>query len=516
MQSRAKIDLLNAIYANHADAVEQLMEGVDPAENIENNKTPLQIACDLKHWGCVRAILQKKTNTKDKPAYIESLNYVLNKSIVNSSQENNLIDIARACLEKGAAVNQLHLSRAAHNHNDLMITLLLFYGANPNKRFGEQAPAEYLNKTHERYWDCVKAFVQNYQTKDVNDKAGFSSFLHQAVKEKKHALVQMMLDAGMVQKGCLHEAIQNDDVVMLQMLLSSDGNIAEKVGNKTPMSLAWELKHFECIKILAAVRRADEDTPGFASALLLSIQDNREDLVMSLVKAGAPKHYYEVVSGDTFLQKATRQAGNDKNTNMIGLLLSLGFDSELKSSYYYPAGTTRVPENTREFATRLNLQDIYNEGWSKYYDADIFAKAFDNFYHSLMLFPNTLINLIASYLTLPLDTLTVETFQQGVVMRDSVKQLLNSTSSLISRLNRSPAATTFLAELKGIADSSPTPHKDVTDAVNRFMGTHPAAASNTVILLKRFGLMPSSSQEEKQTSTSCQKNGVTVHVKKQG
>lgn len=92
----------------------------------QEKKTPIQLACSLKHWECVEIIAKnKKTDNKDTARYGSALLVAV---------KNNCIGIAKILLEAGAAKdwyfpddNEGSLHKAVRNNNVSMITLLLSY-----------------------------------------------------------------------------------------------------------------------------------------------------------------------------------------------------------------------------------------------------------------------------------------------------------------------------------------------------------------------------------------------------
>jgi hypothetical protein len=65
-----KDNLLLAIKNNDHDAVARLISQINPKEEIENNRTPIQLAADLKHWSCVEVIAKNvKANSEDEGRY---------------------------------------------------------------------------------------------------------------------------------------------------------------------------------------------------------------------------------------------------------------------------------------------------------------------------------------------------------------------------------------------------------------------------------------------------------------
>ncbi len=127
---------------------------------------------------------------------------------------------------------------------------------------------------------------------------------------------------------------------------------AKKIENdKTPIQLARDLSHWDCVEAIAINRHADPDDINktkYGDALLYAVVANRINTVRLLLETGAPKHWYVIANGDRCLHAAVR----NNNETMLALLLSFDCDVNVKNN----AGQTPA-----ELAKSLNSPS-FDEG----------------------------------------------------------------------------------------------------------------------------------------------------------
>lgn len=131
----------------------------------EDNRTPIQLACELSYWDCVEAIAEsKRTDSADQARYSTALSRIIDEDRfrILHKDTRQRFRAARILLEAGASPNAassykpfellgdrcLHV--AVRNDNKKMIALLLSFGADINAKNKTQTPAELatsLNRT---------------------------------------------------------------------------------------------------------------------------------------------------------------------------------------------------------------------------------------------------------------------------------------------------------------------------------------------------------------------------------
>jgi ankyrin repeat protein len=235
---------LMAIQGNHPEAVARLVHDVNLEREIENKKTPIQLARALGFWDCVKAIAEnKKTDKFDKAKYGSALLFAV---------QENRVGIAHVLLEAGASTRWvikgdrcLHL--AVRKRSIPMITLLLSFNVDLTvENTAKQTPIQLARDLG--FWDCVRAIAKNKKT-DVADKAKYGDVLLSAIQENFIATTNTLLLAGTPQNGrlpngdgCLHIAIRKGSSAMIALLFSFNVDLTIKNNaNQTPRQLARNL-----------------------------------------------------------------------------------------------------------------------------------------------------------------------------------------------------------------------------------------------------------------------------------
>lgn len=239
-------NFLLAIKSNHCQAVKRLINEINLTEEIENKKTPIQLAADLNHWECVKTIaINKKTDTYDKARY--------GYALLNAIKEGK-IDTVRTLIKAGAShvafdnngEGSLHV--AIRRRDIPMIELLLSYNfdlitENKDKRTPIQLTVDL------GFWDCVETIAKNKKA-EVDDKARYGDALIQAVNQGQLNAATALLQAGASRNwtfnnngdACLHTAVRKQHKEIVALLLSFGFSLSyENKEKQTPEQLGISL-----------------------------------------------------------------------------------------------------------------------------------------------------------------------------------------------------------------------------------------------------------------------------------
>ncbi len=419
--------LENAIRENDFQTVSHLITTVDPAQAIfpVNSEpglllqTPIELAASLGHFETVQAILEN-TDIRHQAEYQKALFAAVKikhadiaQLLINAGADVNHhllceivkdrdLKLARFFLEKLKLQNKNYSPSSdlfyitVRNNDHAMIVLLLFFSEKPPGLGENETQTPIQVAYHLGYFDCIKAFAN--KVTDQDDKAKYHSVLIKAVIAKQYAIVEQLLSADVPQDWnyreegtCLHVAVRNNDLRMIELLLSYQGYHCDAHQHETyphplsPIELAAHLKHWEVVRFFAMKHRAVgsiNDISAYCATLMMVIIDNDApiDLIKLLVEAGAPtdRSFYLVKHNPLSCAVASKDA------NKIALLLLLGFDRVLQESDGW------------------GFPEIFREGWLRYRDISLLELAFPFLCSSLKgNVKDDIFNLIVSYLWLP-------------------------------------------------------------------------------------------------------------------
>jgi len=315
----ARDHLLMAIKSNHRDAVARLIRQVDYKEEIENKKTPIQLARDLGHWDCVEAIASnKKTDAVDAARYGDVL--------LTAVKEDRLAS-TRILLEAGGASRSWftpaegdrYLHAAIRRQNLEMIVLLLSFDCDVKKENkAKQTPIQLARDLDD--WNCVETIAKNKKT-DAADTARYGDVLLTAVEKDRLASTRILLEAGASRiwhttaegDRCLHVAVRKRNAPMVALLLSFGFDLKkENTAKQTPLQLADSLK-------VSSIREGWKiyyDVTSLKMALPVVIQSMRQqksafykvpyaccELIVSFLSQQAPELKETVRSSQNALAK---------------------------------------------------------------------------------------------------------------------------------------------------------------------------------------------------------------------
>jgi ankyrin repeat protein len=165
----------------------------------------------------------------------------------------------------------------------------------------------------------------------LNKQIDISKALLDAIKHnKREETVKCLLEKGALttqidedKHGCLHWAVRNRCLDIIKLLMAHEADAtAENKKNQTPMDLAVESGHWDCVLAIAkglTKKNNPKDKARCGSALLTAIQENQpEKTIESLLKAGASTACWVYPNGEGCLHWAVR----NRRLDIIKLLMA--------------------------------------------------------------------------------------------------------------------------------------------------------------------------------------------------
>lgn len=311
---------------------------------IQNDQglTPIQVAVQHHQWNAIAvSFASVTTNKTDSYGYGNALVAAAN---------NNLYAVVMALLTAKASVDRRKdgntaLHYAVLNNNCAMVALLLKCGASANER-NDQLMTPMMFAVRNRFWDCIFAFTSVQL--GSRDDADYGRALLKAVQERKTAIAKALLNAGAsinwriesTQSGLLHLAGENNDPVMIRILLEHLVRMTdEDINHQTPIQLAANKKHWECVLEFANYPPDENDNARYGYALFKAVQDNKVEIAFALLQAFNLKtqrisllnkvlHYLTDENKNHILHFAV----NNNNSLMIKLLLEHGIIPDVRDT----------------------------------------------------------------------------------------------------------------------------------------------------------------------------------------
>jgi len=430
-------------------------------ENTEKKYTPIQLAAHLGHWKCVKAIAKAvKADDKDNARYGDALLLAV---------KDNQLDVVEILIQANTPITwettttkNRCLHEAVIKKNPEMVALLLKYGANPSARNkAEQTPMELACSLG--HWECASLFTQDASFKfDDSTKAGIAFI--EATKASRFDIAAYLLKAGASTteitkpdgNTILHWAVQTNNLKAIRYALKIGASqTTQNTHDNTPIELASELGHWDCVQLLLELGNPDSnqktliDSLHYENALLHAIKQGNYAIVKLLLEHHAPCLRWNSEMGHIALYHAITHS--KKNPDIVTLLLNHGANPNIKN---------KDGKTTYDLAQQLGSQECVKQlqkyDHDKNNDASIEKKNVDlveNYCQKADdLYESVCENAIQAY-KLPETLLRIRQYHRDILEYDLVKlkaqrdTLKNNTSIQTEYLTQSINLNSELGKL---------------------------------------------------------------------
>jgi len=343
--------LFNAIKEKNIERIKGLVQaGISLAAENEDGHTPIQLAVDLGHWECVKAIaIKRKIDEEDTYRY---------GSALLSAVDQNKLDVVECLLQAQASHGYYYddggqnycLHVAAKNNNPEMIRLLLKYKLNPQKtNKAGQRPIELACMMG--HWNCVETFIEHLNVfPPFRFKGGpqENSAYWAAVKAGKLDIAEKLLGFF----GACIGSIKGDRDIGLHWLVNEwnklkfspkiatyliekrfDQALEDQEG-KTAIELASELSQWDGVQFLIEIEDINPKNQErlkalhYESVLINAIQHNNYAMAKLLLSRGTSCNRWNSEQGNICLYWAIK----NNNPQLVSLLMKYQVDITLRNA----------------------------------------------------------------------------------------------------------------------------------------------------------------------------------------